>query len=265
MASFYDLTIGQHIEFLRILTGAGLSAEDGKLVIDDPSQARKMINALHEPPHYPLPAWYVQPSQQIERVKEFLANYGGSNGFTPADIPSVPTNFVPRTPTDVLMLAVYLPNSRTKGITRTFESWWDFVKTPTGYSKWRWDQLKSDSKHLRLLEGIEHRPGIRWVAFDPNANHGKSPQSCWDNPDVAPTLAGPEVLMALAHFPMWAASWNGNKSPYSNMAGYQFKWETAWCDCPYVNRRDDDRQLKLNARSAVNANDRWASPSVREC
>ena len=240
--------------------------KDGSLSIENAlAGTQGVLDGIYPTPSiHSLPSWYVQPSQQIECVKEFLANYGGGSGFTPADIPSVPTNFTPRTPTEVLMLAVYLPDKgKTKGVQRTFDSLWDFVKTPTGYTKWRWDQLKSDSKHLRLLEGIEHRPGIRWVAFDPNANHGKSPQSCWDNLDVASTLAGPEVLMALAHFPMWAASWNGNKSPYPNLAGYQFYWEAAWGRCPCVYRYGGDRRLGLDADSADDAHDGWASPSVR--
>ena len=40
---------------------------------------------------------------------------------------------------------------------------------------------------------------------------------------------------------------------------------TDWSNVPYLNRRDDDRQLKLNDNWADNANDNWASPSVREC
>ena len=40
---------------------------------------------------------------------------------------------------------------------------------------------------------------------------------------------------------------------------------TDWSNVPYVNRWDDDRQLKLNDNWAGNANDYWASPSVRDC
>jgi hypothetical protein len=40
---------------------------------------------------------------------------------------------------------------------------------------------------------------------------------------------------------------------------------TDWSHVPYLNRWDDNRQLKLNANWASNANSRWASPSVRDC
>lgn len=46
MASFYDLTIGQQVEFHRILSNAGLSAEMVNGIIKTPSLAKKMLDAL---------------------------------------------------------------------------------------------------------------------------------------------------------------------------------------------------------------------------
>ena len=40
---------------------------------------------------------------------------------------------------------------------------------------------------------------------------------------------------------------------------------TDWSNVPYLNRWDDDRQLKLNDNWADNRNDNWSSPSVRDC
>ena len=40
---------------------------------------------------------------------------------------------------------------------------------------------------------------------------------------------------------------------------------TDWSNVPYVNRWDDNRQLKLNANRADNDNSNWASPRVRDC
>ncbi len=40
---------------------------------------------------------------------------------------------------------------------------------------------------------------------------------------------------------------------------------TDWSNVLYANRWDDDRQLKLNANLADNANDNWSSPRVRDC
>jgi hypothetical protein len=40
---------------------------------------------------------------------------------------------------------------------------------------------------------------------------------------------------------------------------------TDWSNVPYLNRWDDNHQLKLNVNDAGNPNDNWASPSVRDC
>lgn len=40
---------------------------------------------------------------------------------------------------------------------------------------------------------------------------------------------------------------------------------TDWSNVPYLNRWDDDRQLKLNDNWADNRNVNWSSPSVRDC
>jgi hypothetical protein len=246
--------------------------EDGGLTIENALVGTQgILDGIYPPLRQPtsLPDWYEQPEQQVARVVKSLARFGVTGGmiYIPSDIPPIPTNFVPRTSTEVLMLMVYLPDkSRSmKGVRLTFDRLWGLVVPPVGYSKWRWESLKSDSSNLRLLPGIEHRPGIRWVAFDPNTNQGKSPKSCWENPNSVSTLAGPEVLMAAWLFPKWVASWNGDESPFANMAGYQFKWESAWQGCPCIYRWDGPRQLELNARWAGNANDGWACPSVREC
>lgn len=40
---------------------------------------------------------------------------------------------------------------------------------------------------------------------------------------------------------------------------------TDWRNTPYLNRWNDDHQLKLNANDSDNANDNWSSPTVRDC
>jgi len=219
-------------------------------------------------PVYQSPDWYdASPERQIEKTSAFLELHGGQEGFRPSDIPAVPTNFIPRTKTEVLLLAVYLPDKgRVKGFRRTFDAWWDFIVPPAGLTKWRWEELKSDSKHLRLAPGVEYKPGIRWVAFDPNAYQGKSPKDALaQSANDGTTLAHAEVLMVAAQFPSWASSWNGGNSPYPNMSALQFYWDTDWSRVPYLGRGGGSRQLKLSADWADFADSRWSSPVVREC
>jgi len=209
------------------------------------------------------PSWYSSVDAQIEKVSAFLELHGGQEGFMPTDIPAVP-DFTPRTKTEVLLLTVMLPDKgRVKGVRRTFDAWWDFIVPPAGLTKWRWEELKSDSKHLRLARD-EHKPGIRWVAFDPNAHQGKSPKQALEHVIThGTTLANAEVLMAVALFPEWVSSWNGGDSPYPNMSGYQFYWDTGWSVVPYLYR--DVSKLKLAAHDAGYAYSYWSSPVVRGC
>jgi len=234
----------------------------------DPVAVRRTLQDIIEDKSTPFvttPSWYSSVDAQIERVSAFLELHGGQEGFRSSDIPAVP-NFTPRTKTEVLLLTVMLPDKGSvKGVHRTFDAWWDFIVPPAGLTKWRWEELKSDSKHLRLARD-EHKPGIRWVAFDPYAHQGKSPKQALEHVIVhGTTLANAEVLMAMAFFPEWVASWDGGKSPYPNMSGYQFYLVADWSDVPSLNRWVGYRQLELSANWAGNAHGLWSSPVVREC
>jgi len=236
----------------------------------DPVAVRPILQGIIQDKSTPLittPSWYSSVNAQIYKVSAFLELHGRQQGFAPSDIPAAP-NFIPRTKTEVLLLAVYLPDKGgVKGFRRTFEEWWYFIDPPVGLTKWRWEVLKSDSKHLRLASGIDYKPGIRWVAFDPNAYRGKSPKEALVLSASADstTLAHAEVLMAAAMFPKWVSSWNGGKSPYPNMSGLQFYLSTDWSNTPCLGRWDDDSQLKLDADDADYAASGSSSPVVREC
>jgi len=234
----------------------------------DPAAVRRTLQDIIEDKSTLLvttPSWYSSVDAQIEKVSAFLKLHGGQEGFRSSDIPAVPS-FTPRTKTEVLLLTVMLPDKgRVKGVRRTFDAWWDFIVPPVRLTKWRWKELKSDSKHLRLARD-EHKPGIRWVAFDPNTHQGKSPKQALEHLIVhGTTLANAEVLMAAALFPEWVESWDGNKSPYPNMSGYQFYWDTDWSHVPDVRRWVSGRKVVFSAYDADSADDGWSSPVVRGC
>lgn len=270
MASFYDLPKGKGIEFDRILADAGLSAEDAVRVLRDHSLGKVMVNALHAVPIvYQPPGWYVGPKSQAKRVQQLLDRVG-----CVAPIPEPPADFTPHTSTEVLMLVAYLSCDglhTEAGVERTNREWWDFIDPPKGHTKLRWEEFRSDPVYLRLVpdetkpdEVKKHHFGVRWVAFDPNANQGKSPRSCWNDPSIAPTLASAEVLMAVALFPRWALSWNGASSPYPNMSGYQFfdggDWNMTLRITPWV----EPTLLKLNVNLANSSQNSWSNPTFRE-
>lgn len=210
------------------------------------------------------PAWYVSPAEQLKKVEALNAALDW--GFVTKNIPAIP-GYRPSDPNEVLMLAVSLPpKGRKSGLYHTFDELWNLIEAPDGYTKWRRDELKATSKLLRQAPDYDYTPGIRWVVFNPNAYHGKSPEAALDASKAdGVDLAGVEVLMAALLFPDWIASWNGTDSPFPNLSGLQFYWDAGWSDVPYLDRWGGDRRLGLYAHWADDRSDRWASPSVREC
>lgn len=218
---------------------------------------------------YRPPSWYVGPESQAKRVQQLLDRTG-----CVVSIPEPPAKFAPRTSTEVLMLAAYLSCDNLHleaGVERTNKVWWDFIVPPKGHIKIRWEEFKTDPEHLQLVPDEtdpdmvkKHRSGIRWVAFDPNANQDKSPRSCWNDPEVAPTLASAEVLMAAALFPRWALSWNGSSSPYPNMSGYQYFDGRKWAMVPCIGEWVKPILLKQYVTFANKRKEEWSNPTVRE-
>lgn len=237
----------------------------------DPVAARPALQRLIEDRSTSLlittPSWYTSADAQIEKASVFLELYGGQEeGFRVSDIPAIPTNFIPRTKTEVLLLAVYLPDWREeKGFRRTFDNWWDFISRSADVIKRRAEVL--EAKCLRLAPGIEYEPGIRWVAFDPNTYQGISPRDALTRSAAVDgtTLAHAEVLMAAAMFPGWMFSFNGDKSPCPNMSALWFYLATVWSsssprlDCWF----DGGRILRLFVGRSDATSWHWSSPSVR--
>lgn len=213
-----------------------------------------------------LPEWYESPEEQVQTATRYLEENGNEPGFTAADIPAIPTDFTPRTPTEVLMLVVTLPDKgKVKLTQRNFDALWNFIVPPEGFSKWRWSELISNTKFLRYIKGICKKPGMRWVGFDPEVYIGLSPDQALAQAAIdGITLASDEVLMAAALFKKWAICWDGKKWHYPNMSTYQFKWGAGWRRAPYLYRWFGVRQLELGANDSDIANDLWSSPAVRE-
>jgi hypothetical protein len=271
MTNISKITFGGQQRFVQTLHGAGFTLEDAQRIIKEPELASKMFRAIELSLRLPRsvvstqqPAWYVSPERQLERVKRFDRQRDW--GFEESEFPTIPED-ASLCDGEVLLLCVYLRGQRGKGaLERTFDELWYLFEPPTGYTKWRWEELKSTAKLLRQAPGYDWKPGLRWVVFSPNAYRGKSPEQALraaklDNVQ----LAGVEVLMANLLFPDWATSWNGQDSLYPWCSGLQFRWNSGWSRVPCLDRWDDGRRLELDASPAGGVDGYWSSPVVREC
>lgn len=203
------------------------------------------------------PTWYVSPEKQIEKVEDFLEKngYWGGPGNTYARpaIPPVP-RFTPRTSSEVLMLTVVLPatDGRALILQRTFEAWWHELTQSGRRSK----RIDTSPGQLMLTPGIDLLPGIRWVAFDPDAYHGKSPVWCIEHPIPGVSLASVEVLMAAALFPEWMRS---RSSTFPLLSGLQCNLGSSGWDVPALDRGE------LRTHYALLGTQYATNPTVREC
>lgn len=187
------------------------------------------------------PTWWRIPEQQLERARQL---------WPTAVLPEPPKEFTPRTKSEVLLL--HVPDS--------FDSLWDKVVAPEGYTKYRWEGIKADKRNLRLSPNKREYTEPVWLAFDPERGKGERRDSFWGQADTAAS----EVFSALIQFPEWSLAWcNGASAP--NLSGYQLKYDGNWSLVPYLDRWGGGRQLLLDGIWAVSRLAFWSSPSVREC
>lgn len=241
MASFYDTTVGQQQQFQIALALAGFTDKDIARVIREPELALAMLEAIQ--PTTAVPSWYVSPEQQLAYARRLWPG---------AVLPEPPQSFTPNSKNEVLLL--HVPD--------TFDSLWDKVIAPMGYTKYcRRDSVRTQEWNMRLAPNKRQYTEPVWLGFDPEHGKGVRPDSLWGSAD----LAGPEVFSALIQFPNWISAWLivGPSAP--NLAGYQLKHNREWLSVPCVSRWDDGRRLSLSGSWAGCALRGYASPSVREC
>ena len=159
------------------------------------------------------------------------------------------------------VLAVDLPaKDDVTGVQRTCEQLWA-VASQRQPRAWCWDERRDGPKPVRLLPGVEHRPGVRRVTLDLAAN--------WDRRvgmrpiDVrGPRSAAAEILAAAAHFPEWVRSMDGERVPFVCLAGYEVTVPTyeAWRHVVCLSWSHFHRRINLSDNWADYFQDRFASP-----
>ncbi|MDB5180113.1 MAG: hypothetical protein JWN12_745 [Candidatus Saccharibacteria bacterium] len=265
MTRLFDMNVGTTHEFVLALQNAGFTRENALDVIDDPSKAKLLTNALHRA--------YASPEEQVRMVIRFLEKYAdGEKGFRAADIPLSP-KFTPRSDTEQLLLTVMLPDHGSKsGLMRTFDAWWGMAYFGRGSEKSRDREVLSDPEHMRLIDGLEYEPGIRWVAFEPLAFQAVVVRKARQHAaSMGVTLAHVEVLIAAALFREWsvelAKKWADHSidMPYPNMAGIDLTDSENRHMAPVFNGTSGPNCIWLDPMwDDYPADDRVASPTVRK-
>jgi hypothetical protein len=213
----------------------------------------------------PPQAMFVSLAEQLANVERWNEERGW--GFTPSDFEGIdlsPTEHSDPLVADVI--AVYLPgDDELDPVRRTCDELWA-VAAEQHENAWCWDQKCWDltlvgKKHVRLLHGIVHEPGIRRVTLDLGAH--------WE--PVYPTRsidvrsrasAAAEVLAAAAHFPRWVRSMDGTSVPYVQLSGYQITLvpQESWRRLPCLSWNESRRTLSLTAHWSDIFAPRWSSP-----
>lgn len=232
MVSVKQLTgaTAQYAQIIKML-------DDGSL---SPSAVRRGLQGIIErrsvlPNSYP-PAWWRTPEQQLERARQLWPG---------VESPELPSDFVPQTETEVLLL--HVPD--------TMYELWNRVTIP-GYDEYSSCGL-DESNYGRI--GARSYKGSEWVAFDPE--HCKGGVAHY-----APSglyLAASEVLSALIQFPDWPLTWQeGASAP--NLSGFRYQPDQN-CYVPFINLQADGRRCIELGFWATSSEANWASPSVRKC
>jgi hypothetical protein len=243
-----SLTVEQRIKLMQVLADAGMGSDLAEIIIRKPGLAGGMVAWLRGQLAPPLPELFASLEVQLANVRRWNAERNW--GFTDADFGAIDLTPASHSGLVVDVIAVYLPGQgKTSGVQRTFEELWDIASSVQPH-KWRYRALKSDPKHLRLLNGIEHTPGIRRVTLDLGAY--------WDTTNgIRPVdvcgkdSAHAEILAAAAHFPDWVRAMDGERVPNVWLPGYQATMtipsDEVWGGVPSLYWRSAGREVGLSA------------------
>lgn len=143
----------------------------------------------------------------------------------------------------------------------TFEELWSWNKDVHD-ATWRWDYLKSDKKHLRLLDGKLYgkQLSVEWVVIDVTTNRGEAPKDV-RNPSTSPDV---EIFAAAALHPDWPKAINYDTIPGVWLPGLQatVPGGDAWGHVPVLRRHD--RKVHLHAGWDDGRLSYYAVPVFRE-
>jgi hypothetical protein len=227
------------------------------------TQPPRRFWSMRIPP--PPEKMFISLERQLQNVRRW--NEEREWGLPVAQIEAV--DVTPREHDDPLivdLVAVYLDTTRRlDGVRRTCDELWRIAaeQQPHAWSfDWESDQWKHDPKPVRLLDGIEHQPGVRRVTVDLGA-HWEPGRKNYIRPRNirGADSAHAELLAAAAHFPDWIRAMDGKSVPYVWLSGYHLNVpEDSTHRLPGLAWVRHRRTMSLTANWADHSGHDWASP-----
>lgn len=201
---------------------------------------------------------------QLERLRYYNSTYW-DNRLTDEQLAAVDTTGdITQWVDDLTTFHVHFDS-----LVETIEMWWR-VYIGEQPSLWRWDELKLDTEHLRLLASNVHwyEPGIYRIRINLAAHWDpKSSNNVEDAREQAKgsneTLAHLEVLSAYGLHRELFREQDGRNLPYSNIPGanvsvpghsYPYAMQLLWTDA---------RVVHFSADTVTSRNSGFASPVLR--
>jgi hypothetical protein len=137
-----------------------------------------------------------------------------------------------------------------------------------GNGFWRYHGLKSDAKHLRLLDPQRYgrQPSVRWVELDMTANWDKQDGVAPNDVRDAKISAGLQVMTAFAVHSAYPLAIDGKTIPSAWLPGLEVFVSTgaAWQDLPLLGLGSKRPQVHLDANWGARRLRHYAAPVVRE-
>lgn len=227
-----------------------------------------MSDTVKKAPYSPAPIinFFLSPSEQVVRFKEL--NTDNFWGFAESDIPEIPKDILVKDG-EVLTLSFYFPkNGNSSACIQTFSEHMEALEIQLTHFGQRlsWPKImKNNLKSLRLISGVEHKPGIYWTIlnykqfFNPANGHRVSDIISGTSSTVV--LAASEILSAILLNPDWirgmGENLNGVSVPDVTLPGYEWNNKVLRFDLRGANI------LKLNFYPAATKFFQAASPTVR--
>ncbi len=280
----FQLSVGKDIRLREILDAAGLNAEHVAALLVTDGVERGLTRA-EDRDTSSLSKWWVEQLQdrleqarfdrynhlllslddQLDRLRSYNREYW-DNRLTDEQLAAVDTSGdLPQHASDLTTFHVQFDS-----LEETVEMWWR-VHVGEQPKHWRWDELKLNSEHLRLLTSNvrQYEPGIHRVRINLVANwepeNGRTVEEVRDGAKgTGEILAQLEVLSAYGIHSELLREQDGENLPYSDMPGTDVTVPGGSEPCAlYVYWDPGHRKANLSASWVGNRDSDWAAPVLR--